>query len=149
MAEYQRPQDQPHHQFRLRGAFKGEQGPSKSQVVAVATLLPVGGLLLLLAGITLTGTLIGLAVTTPLFVICSPVLVPAALTISLAVAGFLTSGAFGITALSSFSWILNNLRRTSVPEHLEQAKRRAQEGAGHVGQKAREMGQKTQETTRT
>ena len=94
----------------------------------------MGGFLLLLAG-----TLLGLAVTTPLFVVFSPVLVPAWLTMALAVAGFLTSGAFGNTALSSLSWIINYVRRTHVPE---QAKRIA-------AQKAREMGQKTQESCRT
>ncbi|GFZ12012.1 hypothetical protein Acr_23g0003970 [Actinidia rufa] len=117
-------------------------GPTKTQILAVVTGLPVGGGLLLLAGITLAGTLLSLAVTTPLFVIFSPILVPAGLTVALAVAGFLTSGAFGITALSSLSWIINNyVRRTRLPDHLEQAKRTA-------ALKAKEMGQKTQESGR-
>ncbi|KAA8542264.1 hypothetical protein F0562_023600 [Nyssa sinensis] len=98
------------HQQQPYDAMKSllpEKGPSTSKVIAVVTLLPVGGVLLFLSGLILTGTLIGLALTTPLFVICSPVLVPAALVMCLAVAGFLTSGAFGITALSSLSWIIN------------------------------------------
>lgn len=128
-----------------------EKRPSTSQVLAVVTLLPVGGVLLGLAGLLLVGTLIGLAVTTPLFVIFSPILVPAVITIAFAVVGFLTSGAFGITALSSLSWMVNYMRqmRGTVPEHLEHAKRRVQDTAGQVGQRTREMGQRAQETVRS
>lgn len=114
-----------------------QKGPSKSQILAVVTLFPVGGALLCLAGLTLVGTLIGLAVATPVFLIFSPVLVPAALTIALAVTGFLTSGAFGITALSSLSWMINYMRRMrgTGGEQMEHAKRRVQEAAGHTGQR--------------
>ncbi|CAI9767348.1 unnamed protein product [Fraxinus pennsylvanica] len=140
MADYQQ-----HHPTE-----KGQGRPSTSQVLAVVTLLPIGGVLLCLAGLTLAGSLIGLALMTPLFVVFSPVLVPAVLTICLAVVGFLTSGAFGITALSSLSWLINYMRRMSgsMPEQLEQAKRRVHETAGHLGHKARETGQKTQEVMR-
>ncbi|KAF6157452.1 hypothetical protein GIB67_004390 [Kingdonia uniflora] len=124
-----------------------DKGPSASKVVAVATLFPIGGILLTLAGLTLTGTIIGLALATPLFIIFSPVLVPAAIAICLAVTGFLTSGAFGLTALSSLSWIINYMRRFSsnMPEHMEHAKRRMQEAAGTAGQKTREVSQGVQQ----
>ncbi|XP_042479433.1 oleosin H2-like [Macadamia integrifolia] len=120
-----------------------EKGPTTSQVVAVVTLFPIGGILLTLAGFILTITIVGLALTTPLFVIFSPVLVPAAIVIGLAVMGFLTSGAFGITALSSLSWIINYLRGPSekMPEHLDYTKRRLQETAGQVGQRTKDVGQ--------
>ncbi|KAL2459482.1 Uncharacterized protein Fot_54731 [Forsythia ovata] len=138
MAEYQ-------HQQTEKG------GPSTSQVLAVVTLFPVGGVLLCLAGLTLAGSLICLALTTPLFVIFSPVLVPAVFTIGLAVVGFLTSGAFGITALSSLSWLINYMRRVSgtMPEQLEHTKRRVQDTAGQIGQKARETGQKAQDKNKS
>ncbi|KAI3848514.1 hypothetical protein C5167_023434 [Papaver somniferum] len=141
-----------HGQHQPGGAMKSllpEKGPTTSQVVAVVTLFPVGGILLTLAGLILTGTIIGLAVATPLFVIFSPVLVPAAITIGLAVMGFLTSGAFGLTALSSLSWIINYIRGARVPETLDQARRRMQESAGQmtqqVGQKAKDVGQTIQQ----
>ncbi|KAL1812289.1 hypothetical protein DCAR_0624496 [Daucus carota subsp. sativus] len=119
-----------------------KNSPSTSQVLAVVTLLPVGGTLLFLAGITLVGTLIGLAVATPLFLLFSPVLVPAALTIGLAVTGFLGSGAFGLTGLSSLSWVLSYFRQASqrVPDQIELAKKRAQEMAAYAGQKTKEVG---------
>ncbi|KAL2539570.1 Oleosin 5 [Abeliophyllum distichum] len=124
--------------------------PSTSQVLAVVILFPVGGILLCLSGLTLAGSLIGLALATPVFVICSPVLVPAVLTIGLAVVGFLTSGAFGITALSSLSWLINYMRRVTgtMPEQFEHTKRSVQDTAGQIGQKARETGQKAQDVTR-
>ena len=123
-----------------------ERGPSSSQVLAILAGLPVGGTLLALSGLTLFGTLIGLAIATPLFILFSPVLVPAAIAIGLAVSGFLTSGACGLTALTSFSWILNYIRETqgTMPEQLDRAKNRMADMAGYVGQKTKEVGQDIQ-----
>ncbi|XP_074361980.1 oleosin-like [Apium graveolens] len=87
--------------------------PSTSQVLAIFTLLPVGGTLLGLAAITFVSTVICLAVTAPLFIIFSPVIVPAALTIGLAVTGVIASEAFGISGLSSLSWLLSLFMRTT------------------------------------
>lgn len=148
MADRPQPhQLQVHPQY---GAGKGyqqrgeQQGPSAGKILAVITLLPVGGTLLFLAGLTFIGTLIGLALSTPVFLLFSPILVPAAITIGLAIAGFLTSGAFGVTGLSSLSWVFNYFKRTSVPEQLDFAKRRVQDMAGYTGQKTKEVGQEIQ-----
>ncbi|XP_074363642.1 oleosin H2-like [Apium graveolens] len=113
--------------------------PSTSQVLAVVTLLLVSGTHILLAGITLIGTLKGLALATPLFIIFIPVLVPAALTIGLVVTGFLGSGAFGLIGLSSLSWVLSYFKQASqvMPDQIELSKKRAQEMdvyAGHTTQ---------------
>lgn len=143
----------PQHQYGGAKGYQQQQGPSTGKVLAVLTLLPVGGTLLALAGLTLMGTVIGLVVSTPVFLLFSPVLVPAALTIGLAVTGFLTSGAFGVTGLSSLSWVFNYFRRTSVPDQLDYAKRRVQDAAAYAGQKTKDMGQdiqsKAQEGKRT
>ncbi|MCD7462941.1 Ole18p [Datura stramonium] len=139
------PHHRPHHEAGGIKSLLPQKGPSVTQIIAIVTLLPVGGTLLCLAGITLVGTLIGLAVAIPVFLLFSPVLVPAALTLGLAVAGFLTSGAFGVTGLSSLSWILNYLKQgKSVPENLEAAKRRMADAAGHLGQKTKDAGQTIQ-----
>ncbi|KAJ4712392.1 Oleosin [Melia azedarach] len=137
--QYQQPQQQQQPTDAIKGMLPA-RAPSKTQVLAIVTVLPVGGTLLLLSGLTLAGTLIGLAVTTPLFVIFSPVLVPAALVIGLAITGFLTSGAFAITALSALSWMARFLRRIGA----EHAKRSMQDTAGQLGQKAKETGQAIQ-----
>lgn len=120
-----------------------QKGPSTGQVLAAVTLLPVGGTLLALAGLTLVGTLIGLAITTPLFIIFSPVLVPAIFLVFLAVTGFLSSGAFGLTGLSSLSWVVNSFRQ-KAPEQLDYAKRRMQDAAIQLGQKTKDVGQTIQ-----
>lgn len=127
--------------------FPAEKGPTTSQILAILAGLPIGGTLLALAGLTLVGTLIGLAVTTPLFILFSPVLVPATIALGLAVAGFLTSGACGLTALSSFSWVSNYIRQTqgTVPEQLESVKRGMADVADYVGQKTKEVGQNTKD----
>ncbi|KAJ4729282.1 Oleosin family protein [Melia azedarach] len=140
---------QVHPQLRYDAGGKAlmqQRGPSASKVLAVMALLPVGGTLLALAGITLAGTIIGLLVTTPLFIIFSPVIVPAAIVIGLAVTGFFTSGAFGLTALSSLSWVLSRLRQKtgSMPEMADQAKRRVAGMADFVGLKTKEVGQEIQ-----
>ncbi|KAL4353018.1 hypothetical protein GQ457_06G041230 [Hibiscus cannabinus] len=126
-------------------------GPSTTQVLSVLTLLPIGGTLLALAGLTLTGTVIGLTVATPLFVIFSPVLVPAAIAVAMVVVGFLTSGVFGVTGVSSLSYLLNRLRRdrrsssSSEQFDTEWEKRGMQEMVGYAGQKTKEAGQKIKE----
>ncbi|CAD5183634.1 unnamed protein product [Musa acuminata subsp. malaccensis] len=128
-------------------AVKGylpEKGPSTSQALAVATLLPLGGGLLALAGLTLVGSLIGLAVLTPLLLLFGPVVVPAALLVALAVTGFLASGAFGLTGLSSMGYLLNQARGMlhRTPEQMEDTKRRV----GEVGQRAKEAARSGQRT---
>jgi len=92
--------------------------PSTSQLIVLATLVPFGATLLILAGLTLTATVVGLAVTTPLFIFFSPILLAAAVVIGLAIAGFLTSGAFGVTSLSSFAWLASYLRRSRLLEKV-------------------------------
>lgn len=125
-----------------------EMGPSASQVMAVLAGVPIGGTLLLLAGMSLIGSLVGLAIVTPLFILFSPVLVPAALAIGLSVAGILTSGACGVTGLMSFSWVANYVRESmwagAVPETMDSAKQRMADMAGYVGQKTKEVGQDIQ-----
>ncbi|XP_031117353.1 oleosin 18.2 kDa-like [Ipomoea triloba] len=122
-------------------------GPSATQILAIITLLPVCGTLLGLAGITLAGTLIGLMVAIPLFLLFSPVIVPAVIAIGLAVTGFLTSGALGLSGLSSLSWLLDYLRQgKSVPEQMVWTKRRMQDAVVQLGQKTKDVGQTIQNT---
>ncbi|OWM71513.1 oleosin 18.2 kDa-like [Punica granatum] len=136
----------------MKGTLIGDRGgggPSATKVLAVMASLPVGGSLLALAGFTLLMTVVGLAITTPLFILFSPVLVPAAVVVGLAVTGFLTSGAFGLTALSSLSWVLRYIRQargtsTLMHDPLDATKRRMQDMAGYAGQKTKEMGQQIQ-----
>ncbi|KAL1203388.1 Oleosin 20.3 kDa [Cardamine amara subsp. amara] len=129
------------------GADSKSRGPSSNQVLSLIIGVPVGGTLLALAGLTLAGSVIGLLVSIPLFLLFSPVIVPAALTIGLAATAILASGLFGLTGLSSVSWVLNYIRGTteSVPEQLDYAKRRMADAVGYAGMKGKEMGQYVQD----
>ncbi|KAK7266046.1 hypothetical protein RIF29_18685 [Crotalaria pallida] len=128
----------------------GGKGPSTSQIIAVAAGVPIGGTLLFLAGISFVATLIGLAIVTPLFILFSPVLVPAAFAIGLAVAGILTADACGIMGLMSFSWMVNYIIRQTQGGGgsytvVDTAKRGMADMVDYVGQKTKDAGQKTKE----
>ncbi|KAG7030861.1 hypothetical protein SDJN02_04898, partial [Cucurbita argyrosperma subsp. argyrosperma] len=70
----------------------GQHGSQpRYQVVKAATAATAGGSLLVLSGLILAGTVIALTIATPLLVIFSPVLVPAVITVSLLILGFLAS----------------------------------------------------------
>lgn len=82
-----------------------QQQPLSHQMVKAATAVTAGGSLLVLSGLTLAGTVIALTLATPLLVIFSPVLVPAAITTFMVATGLLASGGFGMAALSVLTWI--------------------------------------------
>ncbi|XP_042484910.1 oleosin 1-like [Macadamia integrifolia] len=88
----------------LYGQYQ-QQKPRTRKLVKAATAVTAGGTLLLLSGLTLAATVIGLTVATPVLVICSPVLVPAAIAVFMLVSGFLTSGGLAVAAISVLSWI--------------------------------------------
>ncbi|XP_074317889.1 oleosin H2-like [Silene latifolia] len=119
--------------------FLQQNSPSTPHLIALFIVVPVGAFLLFLSGLSFMSSLIGLVVATPVFIFFSPVIVPAALGVGLAVIGFWLSGAFGITGLSALSWIINFIRyRTGGLEHVME---RAGETVGQMGQKVKEMGQ--------
>ncbi|OIW01745.1 hypothetical protein TanjilG_03883 [Lupinus angustifolius] len=82
-----------------------QQQPKTTQLAKVATAVTAGGSLLILSALLLAGTIIGLAIVTPLFVIFSPVLVPAVVTVALLSLGFLASGGFGVAAMTVLTWL--------------------------------------------
>ncbi|KAK4772570.1 hypothetical protein SAY86_014345 [Trapa natans] len=107
-----------------------EQSHGSIMFLAVVASIPVGGILLALAGFTLLATVVGLEIVTPLSIIFSPVLVPAAAVIGLGVAGFLTSRAFGLTGPVRYMY-------RPAMMHME-------EMGGYVRQKTEEAGHQIQ-----
>ncbi|KAK4270117.1 hypothetical protein QN277_023196 [Acacia crassicarpa] len=75
------------------------------QAAKVATAVTAGGSLMILSALVLAGTVIGLTIVTPLFVIFSPVLVPALIAIMLLGIGFTASSGFGVAAVTAIAWI--------------------------------------------
>lgn len=82
-----------------------QQPQLSHQVIKTATAITLGASLVVLSGLTLAATVIGLIVATPVLVISSPVLVPALVTLSLIFSGFLTSGGLGATATFVLYWM--------------------------------------------
>ncbi|KAF2315840.1 hypothetical protein P3X46_023630 [Hevea brasiliensis] len=123
---------------------QGVQLPPRShQVVKAATAATAGGSLLLLSGLILVGTVIALTVATPLLVICSPVLVPAVIAVGLIITGFLTSGGFGVAAISILSWIYRYVTGKKPPgaESLDQARMKLTGKAREIKDRAEQFGQ--------
>ena len=123
-----------------------EQQPTSQRVVKGVAAATIGGSLLLVSGLTLAGTVIGLAVVTPLLVIFSPVLVPAVIAVFLLVTGFVTSGGLGVAALSVLSWLYKYLTGKRVPgsEQLEQARARIASKARDVKESAQHRSEQAQ-----
>ncbi|CAI9774965.1 unnamed protein product [Fraxinus pennsylvanica] len=121
----------------------GTQQPRSHQIVKAATAATAGGSLLVLSGLTLAGTVIALTLATPLLVIFSPVLVPAAITIFLLSSGFLASGGFGVAAVSVLSWIYRYVTGKHPPgaDQLDQARTKLATKAREMKDKAEQFGQ--------
>ncbi|THU66575.1 hypothetical protein C4D60_Mb05t15590 [Musa balbisiana] len=124
---------------------QGEQ----QQVVVKAVVAAVAGMsLLVLSGLTLAWTVITLAVATPLLLIFSPVLVPAAIVVLLLAAGFLGSGALGVAALAVLWWMYKDLTGKQPPgvELLEQVRQRLVSKARDIRESLQQQ-QQLQEAT--
>lgn len=76
-----------------------------TQLLKSSTAVTAGGSLLILSGLVLAGTVIALTIATPLFLLFSPVLVPAVIIVALLTLGFFVSGGFGVAAITVLAWI--------------------------------------------
>lgn len=68
-------------------------------------VVTIGAALLVLSGLTLTGTVMALIMATPVLVLFSPVLVPAGIVLFLTASGFVLSGLCGMVAVAAFWWL--------------------------------------------
>lgn len=105
----------------------------------------------MLSGLTLTGTVIGLIVATPLMVLFSPVLVPAVITMGLLTAGFLFSGGCGVAAATALTWIYRYVtgKHPMGADKVDYARMRISEKAKELGHYAHSQPQTHQTTTTT
>lgn len=76
------------------------------QLFQVVIAAVASGVFLVFAGITLGASLVGLTIVTPLFVIFSPILVPATITTTLLVGGVASATALVVTAFALILWLL-------------------------------------------
>ncbi|CAD5331088.1 unnamed protein product [Arabidopsis thaliana] len=70
-------------------------------IASVASVIFVG-----FACVTLAGSAAALVVSTPVFIIFSPVLVPATIATVVLATGFTAGGSFGATALGLIMWLV-------------------------------------------
>ncbi|GLU01477.1 hypothetical protein SLE2022_187840 [Rubroshorea leprosula] len=130
-----------------------DSAPSSHQVVMFMTAAIIGGGLLLLSGLTLTGIVIALVIATPLLVLFSPILVPAGIVTFLVATGFLFSGGLGVAGIAALSWMYNYAtgKQPVGSDRLDRAKMMLSNTARDVKEKAKEYGQhgqqKAQEVT--
>lgn len=134
MADFVRTGDRWGQQQQQQQQYSPEHRPASNQIIKAVTAAIVGGSLLLLSGLTLTGTVISLAAATPLLVIFSPVLVPAGIAAAVLAGGFVTSGGFGVAALSVLSWMYRYAtgKRPAGADEIDRARAK-------ISSKAREM----------
>ncbi|XP_010275437.2 PREDICTED: oleosin 1-like [Nelumbo nucifera] len=114
-----------------------QQQPNCQKVVKAVAAISIGGCVLLLAGLTLAATVIGLTLATPLLVIFSPILLPAAMAASLLITGFLTSGGLGVAGVSVLSWLYQYVTGKHPPgsDQLHQAEMKLQSAVKDMKEK--------------
>ncbi|XP_051186778.1 oleosin 16 kDa-like [Lolium perenne] len=100
------------------GGYGQSQGQGQNQAVAVTlgkgvAAAAAAGSMLFLSALALTGTVVALVIATPVMVIFSPVLVPAAIAVALLTTGFVSSGALGAAAMGVLAWMYRYLSRGS------------------------------------
>ncbi|CAD6343304.1 unnamed protein product [Miscanthus lutarioriparius] len=99
----------------------GQQQQSAAMAVAKALASATAAFtMLVLSGLAVTGTVLALIVATPLLVILSPVLVPAAITVALLTTGLVSSGGFGAAAVAVLAWMYRYLQTTTSSSDQQQ-----------------------------
>nr|GEU90107.1 oleosin 1 [Tanacetum cinerariifolium] len=88
--------------------------PRYQHVVKAVTAAAASSSLIVLSGLTFTGTLLELVVVTPVLVLFSPVLVPAVLALFLLAIGFLTSVLFSIGGTIVLAWLYKYVKYRNI-----------------------------------
>ncbi|CDY40781.1 BnaAnng06440D [Brassica napus] len=91
---------------------KHERKPSFKSVLTAILATHAATFLLLIAGVSLAGTAAAFIATMPLFVVFSPILVPAGITTGLLTTGLAAAGGAGATAVTIILWLYKYLTLT-------------------------------------
>ncbi|KAK4256023.1 hypothetical protein QN277_008944 [Acacia crassicarpa] len=116
--------------------------PNSIQLIGLLTLLITGSVLLLLTGLTVAGTVLGLIFFAPLIIISSPIWVPVGTVLFMVAAGFLSICGFGVVFVAVLSWMYRYFRGMNPPgsDRIDYARNRIYDTASHVKDYAREYG---------
>ncbi|KAI3474072.1 hypothetical protein Pfo_028860 [Paulownia fortunei] len=128
-----------------------EHAPNSIQLIGFATLTISSGILLLLTGLTLTATFLGLIFLAPLILISSPIWIPAGILFLIAATGFISFCGFAFATAAALSWLYRYFRgfhpsgsdrfdysRTGVADTASHAKDYAREHGGYLHSKVKD-----------
>ncbi|GLT44144.1 hypothetical protein SLA2020_180590 [Shorea laevis] len=116
--------------------------PNPTQLIGFFTLFVSGCILLLLTGVTITATILGLIIFAPLILISSPIWVPIGIVLFICTAAFLSMCGFGVVVAAVLSWMYRYFRGLNPPGsgQVDYARSRIYNTASHVKDYAREYG---------
>ncbi|XP_076901596.1 oleosin Cor a 13-like [Bidens hawaiensis] len=119
------------------------------QLIKSATAITIGGSFILLSVLTLTATVIGLVLATPVLVLFSLVLIPTLVTLSVIFSGFLTAGGFGGAASFVFYWMYSYVtgKHPVGSRQVDVAREKVAGAAAEVRYKAEHLGGTGRTTT--
>ncbi|KAG5244227.1 oleosin [Salix suchowensis] len=121
--------------------YEPSSGQSTSrEAVKFMTAGTIGAALLVWSGLTLTGTVIAVVVATPVIVMFSPILVPAAIAVFSVISGIVFSSGRCFAAVMVLLWIYNYVRRR-IAETAKDMKDRAKAYGQNVQPKVQEYSQ--------
>ncbi|KAF9595310.1 hypothetical protein IFM89_038462 [Coptis chinensis] len=119
-----------------------EHIPNSTQLIGLLTLVVSGGILLVLTGLTITTTILGVIFFAPLIVISSPIWLPIGTVIFIAIAGFLSMCGFGVGTLATLTWLYKYFKGTHPigADRVDYARSRIADTASHMKDYAKEYG---------
>uniref|UniRef100_A0A7N1A651 Oleosin n=1 Tax=Kalanchoe fedtschenkoi TaxID=63787 RepID=A0A7N1A651_KALFE len=116
--------------------------PNSTQMLGILTLIITVAILLFLAGITLTATVLGLIFFSPIILISSPVWIPLAIFFFVTVASVLGLCGTGLSIVAVGSWMYKYFKGMNPPGagRVDYARSRIADTAGQVKDYAKEYG---------
>ena len=111
---------------------------NSNQLFGVLTLLITGSILLLLTGLTIVGSVLGLILFAPLIIVTSPIWIPLCAVLFLVTAMFLSMCGFGIVVLAVLTWMYRYFKGLHHPpgsNRVSHALNRVKERAGNLNSK--------------
>ncbi|KAJ1440994.1 Oleosin [Sesbania bispinosa] len=112
-----------------------EHVSNSRQLFGVLTLVITGAILLLLTGLTVIVTVVGLILLAPLIILFSPIWVPACIILLVFTGGFLFTCGFGLVVLAVLTWIFRYFRGLNPTglDRVEYARNRVKDyGGGYL-----------------
>ncbi|KAF5806609.1 putative oleosin [Helianthus annuus] len=115
---------------------------NSTQLMGIMTLLISGAILLLLTGVTITVSLVGLIFCTPVIILTSPIWVPIGTLLFVVVAGFLLVCGSGVATVAAVAWLYKYFRGLHPvgSDRVDYARSRIVDTASHMKDYAREYG---------